>query len=169
MPRGDTAEIYVWTIVRNRKIKKEERKMSNQKLKRRLYLAYGSKMNVSQMARRCPTAKVIGHTMLENWCLVFNGVATIKRSRGCKVPVVVWEIQPRDEMALDVYEGYPRLYRKEMRRIKLNGISEMAMVYIMNHGYPSPPSDVYFNSILEGYNCAKFDTEILYTAAKKLR
>ena len=136
--------------------------------KRRLYLAYGSNMNLAQMARRCPTAVVVGHTMLENWKLIFNGVASVERSKGDGVPVVVWDIQPKDEVALDVYEGWPRLYRKEVRRLRLDGKLVNAMIYIMNNvrSY-SPPIDCYYNTILEGYVSAGFDTKILESAAEQ--
>ena len=136
--------------------------------KRRLYLAYGSNMNLAQMARRCPTAVVVGHAMLENWKLIFNGVASVERSKGDSVPVVVWDIQPKDEKALDVYEGWPRLYRKETRRIRLDGKLVNAMIYIMNNvrSY-SPPNDYYYNTILDGYISAGFDTKILESAAKQ--
>ena len=30
------------------------------------------------------------------------------------VPVLLWEISARDEASLDVYEGYPVHYRKEV-------------------------------------------------------
>jgi hypothetical protein len=75
------------------------------KVKRRLYIAYGSNMNLEQMKYRCPTAKVVGTAMLENWRLIFNNVASVERSKGDRVPVLVWEIQPLDEKALDAYEG----------------------------------------------------------------
>ena len=138
------------------------------KVKRRLYLAYGSNMNIEQMSRRCPTAVVVGAAMLDNWRLVFNGVASVERSKGDSVPVVVWDIQPKDEAALDVYEGWPRLYRKETRRIRLDGKLVNAMIYIMNnvHSY-SPPNSGYFNTILEGYESAGLDTKILYEAAER--
>ena len=137
-------------------------------MKRRLYIAYGSNMNLEQMARRCPTAVVVGHAMLENWKLVFNGVASVERSKGDRVPVVVWDIKPDDEAALDLYEGWPRLYRKETRRIRLNGKLANAMIYIMNNvkGY-LPPNTGYYNVILEGYKSAGFDTEILREAASR--
>ncbi|MCL2853837.1 MAG: gamma-glutamylcyclotransferase [Defluviitaleaceae bacterium] len=135
-------------------------------MKRRLYLAYGSNMNLEQMARRCPTAVVVGHTMLENWKLVFNGVASVERSKGDRVPVVVWDIKPDDEAALDLYEGWPRLYRKETRRIRLDGKLANAMIYIMNNVRRyAPPSAGYYNVILEGYKSAGFDTKTLCKAA----
>ena len=71
------------------------------KPRRRLYVAYGSNLNLKQMSRRCPTAKVEGATFLRNWRLVFKGAATIERHMGSKVPVLVWDIRPEDEAALD--------------------------------------------------------------------
>ena len=85
--------------------------------KERLYIAYGSNLNLDQMKHRCPTAEIVGTAELKNWRLWFRGgghsaVATIERERGFKVPVLVWRIQPQDELALDRYEGWPHLYRK---------------------------------------------------------
>jgi hypothetical protein len=134
--------------------------------RRRLYLAYGSNLNLEQMARRCPTAKVVGATVMRNWQLLFWGVATIKRCKGEKVPVLVWDIKPGDELALDRYEGWPKLYRKESARVTLNGRQVRAMVYIMNHGCQQPPSRAYYDTILEGYKSAGFDTNILREAAQ---
>ena len=50
----------------------------------RFYIAYGSNLNLTQMAHRCPTAEVAGQTILKNWRLMFRGangsaVATIEQ------------------------------------------------------------------------------------------
>ena len=87
--------------------------------KRRLYVAYGSNLNLQQMGWRCPMAKVVGIGVIENYQLLFNGVATIVPEEKAEVPVAVWEIQPRDEQSLDRYEGYPTLYRKEDIKVKM--------------------------------------------------
>ena len=76
-------------------------------MKNKLYVAYGSNLNLAQMARRCPTAKVVGIGKLKEYQLTFRGVATIEPVSGAETPVGVWEITPKDEMALDRYEGYP--------------------------------------------------------------
>ena len=131
---------------------------------RRLYVAYGSNLNLSQMARRCPTAEVIGTTVMRNWQLFFCGVATIRRCKGEIVPVLVWSITPDDEVALDAYEGWPRLYRKESVRVTLNGKQVRAMVYVMNDERSSPPNAYYFDVIREGYESAGFDLSTLYEA-----
>ena len=138
----------------------------------RLYIAYGSNLNLQQMAFRCPTATVVGTSVLRNMRLLFRGesgnaVATVERYKGGTVPILVWELQPRDEAALDVYEGYPHFYRKETMRITLNGKRVSAMVYIMNAGHTlGLPGMFYLNAIREGYRSAGFDVEVLQQAVK---
>lgn len=135
--------------------------------KERLYIAYGSNLNLDQMAGRCPTAEIAGKAVLRGWRLAFRGVATIERRAGYTVPVLVWRLQPEDEAALDRYEGWPHLYYKENLKVTLDGKRRTAMVYIMNgnaHPY-SPPSKGYMETILHGYESAGFDPGILYRAA----
>ena len=142
-------------------------------MKKTLYIAYGSNMNLKQMAYRCPTARVVGKAELRGYELVFRGayggaVATIEKKKDSSVPVLIWEIEPLDEKALDRYEGYPRLYRKEWVKVKVNSKAAAAMVYIMNEGRPKGlPSEYYYNVILEGYITAGIDTMVLERAAEK--
>lgn len=135
-------------------------------MKTKYYIAYGSNMNLEQMKHRCPTAKVVGTSVLKNYEMVFRGyrggVATIEPKQGSEVPVLVWEIQPNDEKNLDVYEGYPSLYRKEYFPAKVNGEIVDFMVYVMNEGrFLAPPSKYYYNVIKEGYKSAGIDVSIL--------
>jgi gamma-glutamylcyclotransferase (GGCT)/AIG2-like uncharacterized protein YtfP len=135
-----------------------------------LYIAYGSNLNLEQMANRCPTAKVVGASKINNYRLLFRGahagaVATIEPFKGGSVPVLVWEITPADEAALDRYEGWPFLYRKETLKVRLNGKYVTAMVYLMNEGRPlGQPSCHYYSTILEGYKDADFNIETLRNA-----
>ena len=49
---------------------------------KRLYIAYGSNINLEQMAHRCPNSKVVSTEMMQGYELEFRGVATIvHRSR----------------------------------------------------------------------------------------
>ena len=56
-----------------------------------MYFAYGSNINLDQMAYRCPAAQVVGPVVLEGYELLFrgnasgNGVATIKPKEGQQV------------------------------------------------------------------------------------
>ena len=130
------------------------------------YIAYGSNLNLEQMSMRCPTAKVVGTTLLKDYQLTFRNVATIEPKVGSVVPVAVWEIDEISERALDRYEGYPRLYRKEYLDIELNGKKEKALVYIMNIGEPAYPGRGYYDVILQGYYDVGLDTAYLEDAIK---
>jgi len=131
------------------------------------YLAYGSNLNIEQMAWRCPNARIVGATAIKNYQLLFRGgrksaVATIEPMKGGSVPVLVWEITPADEAALDRYEGFPFLYRKENLEVCIEGKKVTAMAYIMNDNRPlGTPSCYYYSTILEGYKTAGFDVDIL--------
>lgn len=131
------------------------------------YIAYGSNMNIEQMSRRCPNAKPIGKTVLKNYKLVFKGVADIEKSESEEVPVVVWEITKECEKALDIYEGYPRLYRKEYVPILIHGKTELAMVYVMNYAKGAKPSEYYYNVIKQGYKDFDINTAPLEKALKE--
>lgn len=131
---------------------------------RRLYIAYGSNLSREQMARRCPTATIVGTTILKDWRLLFNGPASIEPKKGYEVPVLIWDIKDMDEASLDRYEGYPRYYRKEMLDIDLNGEKEKAMVYIMNTNQESTPAEGYYKVLEDGYNDFGFNMKILKRA-----
>jgi len=124
----------------------------------KLYIAYGSNLNLSQMAFRCPNAKQLGSLYIPNWKLVFRGVADIQPSTNNHdmLPVGLWEITEECEQALDLYEGFPNLYGK----IEIMGM----MTYTMNRTSFAPPSRGYFQSILEGYKDFGLDTAHLYNS-----
>ena len=93
-------------------------------VKKRLYVAYGSNLNIQQMRLRCPTARLVGTGIVEDHELQFKGAAnhsyaTIAENEGETVPVAVWELQPRDEKFLDRYEGYPSHYFKQDISVKI--------------------------------------------------
>ncbi|MBR5091036.1 MAG: gamma-glutamylcyclotransferase [Ruminiclostridium sp.] len=131
---------------------------------KRLYIAYGSNLHRGQMAHRCPDAKVEGVTSIPDYTLLFrgSGVATIEPKKGDSVPIVVWSISKRDEMSLDVYEGFPRLYIKQDFTVELNGETVTAMAYIMTPGREiAEPPVHYYNTILTGYKDFGMDTAYL--------
>lgn len=142
-------------------------------MSKRLYVAYGSNLNICQMKHRCSTAKLYGTGEIKDYELQFKGhpdsaFATIAPKEGASVPVAVWEIQPRDEMSLDRYEGYPSHYFKQNIPVQLDGEEVNAMVYIMNlkmgFGLPSP---YYYQTVHEGYNDCGLNTDVLDTAVKE--
>lgn len=122
------------------------------------YIAYGSNLNIEQMKRRCPTAKICGSGTLEGWTLTFHSMrgpafATIEPCTGSQVPVVVWDIDKMAEKVLDQYEGYPIFYRKKNIDVLMSDGRELiAMVYIMSScSVPGIPSNGYVNTISQGY------------------
>lgn len=138
---------------------------------KKLYIAYGSNLNLEQMSSRCPSAKVYATGILINWALVYRGSktnshATIIRKQGSTVPVLVWEIQPKDEYLLDIYEGYPHYYFKKDIMVNVGRKKKKAMVYIMDkHQFPGRPSASYIETIRQGY----VDNNLnLYTFEKSL-
>lgn len=133
-----------------------------------LYVAYGSNMNLEQMAYRCPNSKVVGSGKLCGWNLVFNIHAdVIKGKENDIVPVVVWNIADKDWRMLDMYEGYPSYYVKETVNVILDdGREEEAVVYVMaeNRKGICPPASSYFNGIVKGYMDNGINTDYLFDA-----
>ena len=138
--------------------------------KTNLYIAYGSNLNLRQMALRCPTAEIVGTCEMKDYELLFRGsrhsaVATVEPCEGSSVPVLMWKLKPQDEHALDIYEGWPSFYRKEIHDIEIEGNAVKAMVYVMNDGHDyGEPSNFYLNTIREGYESAGFDSDYLDAA-----
>jgi hypothetical protein len=141
--------------------------------KQRLYAAYGSNLNLSQMAARCPAAKPAGTTEMAGYELIFRGgrhsaVATVAPKANSVVPVLIWALKPGDEAALDRYEGFPKLYTKRNVDVALNGKPMTAMVYVMTPGYMfGMPSGYYLDVIAEGYRAADFDLAVLAAAVDR--
>ena len=132
-------------------------------------LAYGSNLNLEQMAGRCPNSDVVGRTTLRGYDLKFRGddgraVATVEPGEGV-VPALLWGLSLEDEAALDQYEGYPNFYRKETVTVEMDGKSIDAMMYVMND-VPElgEPDARYFGAIMQGYEEHDFDKEVLYNA-----
>ena len=114
------------------------------------------------MSQRCPHAVPVEVAILENHKLIFSRVASIQPNMGSRVPGALWKITKDCEKKLDVYEGYPFLYRK--KRIQVNG--KTAMVYVMNTNEPAEPNKDYLTTILEGYNDWDLDTQSLLSAVQ---
>ena len=137
------------------------------------YIAYGSNLSEEQMAVRCPDAKIVGKGLLRGWKLKFSFHATIERSEGSVVPVLVWEISRADEKRLDRYEGYPYYYIKSKLKMEMTvGENEQeitGMVYIMAGEHDAEkPSRSYYELLAEGYERFGFDAGILHRALEEV-
>ena len=141
----------------------------------KLYVAYGSNLNKQQMKDRCPGAKFVGIGVIEGYELQFKGArygahATIAPKEGSSVPVGIWSIQKRDEISLDVYEGYRKIgycyYDKEKIPVRLaDGRTIYGMVYIMDQRKDfGEPSSRYYETVREGYRNCGLDESVLERA-----
>jgi len=143
------------------------------------YIAYGSNLNINQMKRRCPTARVIGTGFIEDYELLFKGsktggYLTIEKAEGKSLPVAIWKVTELDEQALDRYEGYPTFYYKADVEIDIKGIKtgkeyrKKAFVYIMHEDRDvEMPSKYYVMTCLEGYKTFGFSPKYLEDAILK--
>lgn len=144
----------------------------------RLNLAYGSNLDIEKMAKRCPTAAIHGRGVLHGYRLLFKGekgnaYATIEPSEGREVPVLLWDLNPEDEEALDIYEEYPLMYYKENLLVRsVEGGYLTAMAYIMSENTGGDialnlPGDEYLEDIRKGYEDNGFDFGIIEEALRR--
>ncbi len=143
---------------------------------KRYYIAYGSNLNVRQMMMRCPSARIIGTSELENYRLMFKGsmtgsYLTVEPEEGSSVPVAVWSVTDQDELALDRYEGFPSFYYKKELVLPIKGIKtgkvrrRRVFVYIMHEERKfGVPSYYYMRTCAEGYRYFGFDINTLVEA-----
>lgn len=142
--------------------KKQEAKYADHP---RLYIAYGSNLNVPQMMGRCETAEKVQIVNLLNYELVFTDVLTVEPLKDSKVPCGLWRVKPMDIDALDTYEGYPSLYDKVYATINLDGVDELAFLYVLDIEYElTPPCTSYFRTCLDGYRQWGLDEDVLRRA-----
>jgi gamma-glutamylcyclotransferase (GGCT)/AIG2-like uncharacterized protein YtfP len=128
-------------------------------VRRFLYFSYGSNLNKAQMKERCPRAKALQRAVLDDHALEFvsktkgRGVATVIPQKGESVPGGVWSITEKCLKSLDMYEGYPNVYNREERKVRLeSGETVSAIIYFMTPGFEqSFPLSRYVELIVQGY------------------
>lgn len=147
----------------------------------RYYIAYGSNLNLQQMADRCPFALPIGTTQIHGYELVFKGsktgsYLTIQEREDSSVPAAVWRVTNVDEDRLDRYEGYPRFYYKKPIKVRvLDRWKDQvrilnAFIYVMREDRPyGLPSPEYVETCRKGYRDFDLDLEELGKALERTR
>lgn len=139
------------------------------------YLAYGSNLNLDQMQRRAPTAKVYGSGWLTDHQLVMRGIPErsyldVVPRPSFKVPVGCFCMEDCDLSSLDEYEGYPDLYARKTIELpiqKLDGsVSTVECFYykMVTDDDLAPCSNFYFEECLQGYEDFSFDQTYLADA-----
>ena len=119
---------------------------------KRTYFAYGSNMVVSQMAERCPGAKLSGIARLENHMFLINerGVATIVPKQGSNVYGLIWDITEECKEALDKWEGVSKghYYENYVLVDSQEGEKIRCLAYIATNSKPGVSRPGYIEKIV---------------------
>jgi len=129
------------------------------------YFAYGSNLNLKQMAQRCPQSNLVGKASLQGYKIAFtkyssswdSGVADIIRAADSEVWGLLYEVTEDDLKRLDGYEGHPDYYlRIAIPVVNEQGDSVEAYTYeVVDKVDFVPPSEEYLGIIKDA--AKKFD------------
>lgn len=138
-----------------------------------LYLGYGSNLWLHQMSLRCPNSTYLGVARLNDyrWIIYSRGYANVISSKPKNNDVVyglAYSLTPNDEARLDVNEGVPVAYTKEvlevdfwpshdMERVNVSSTptTRRMLVYInRNDTAEAPPKSEYIDRMNMGINDA---------------
>jgi phage replication-related protein YjqB (UPF0714/DUF867 family) len=116
------------------------------------YFAYGSNLDVTQMARRCPDATDPRPATLadHDWLINERGVATVEVLDGGHVHGVLWQISDRDLTVLDSAEGVPVRYRRDRLTVQTADGPAEAWVYVDHRVEAGAPRPGYLERIIDG-------------------
>ena len=131
-----------------------------------LYFAYGSNLNHFQMKRRCKDSVFIKKVNLKNFRLTFRSkyrAADIEKKKNSIVPGGLFEISKGDEKKLDVYEDYPRLYKKYYFFYYGKKVMTYTMVKKTSFKFPT---DRYLGIVNRGYKDCDLDKKYLKIALR---
>jgi gamma-glutamylcyclotransferase (GGCT)/AIG2-like uncharacterized protein YtfP len=116
------------------------------------YFAFGSNMDLEQMAHRCPQARVVSPGILKGYQFRINsrGVATMIPLPGARTYGLIWEITPQDCRHLDRYEGVASgyYYREEVAISTPAGERHSCLTYIAAEETPGAPRQGYLERII---------------------
>ena len=136
------------------------------------YFAYGSNMDVQQMAMRCPDATVLGVAKLGAHKFLINthGVATVVPAKNRVVHGVLWEISERDEASLDRYEGVKAgFYRKARVRVQeVNGKGQEALIYFASDAQLGLPRPGYLERVVAAGKYHGLPTDFTNPSASRM-
>ena len=129
------------------------------------YAAYGSNLNLKQMKSRCPNSKPFGKIILNDWRLVFKGVADLEKKMRNKALLGIYKITNACEKKLDMFEEYPTIYKKITFNQIIKGENKKIMMYVMNDKFDyAVPTEKYFSVIKKGYQDWDFNLAYLKAA-----
>ena len=131
------------------------------------YFAYGSNLNHFQMKKRCKDSIYLKKIRLKDFKLTFRSkyrAADIEPKKWSIVPGGLFEISKSDEKKLDIYEDYPKLYKKYY----FYYYGKKVMTYLMVKKSPFKfPTERYLNVIKRGYKDCALDIKYLINGLKE--
>ncbi len=131
-----------------------------------LYAAYGSNMDPTQMADRCPHSPRAGTGWLDGWRLTFGGadigwdgaLATVVEDEDdehARVFVVLYEVSGTDEEALGHWDGATLGYYRKLRvRVATQDADVLAWLYVLNDYEGGLPSARYLGIMADAAEAA---------------
>lgn len=128
-----------------------------------LYAAYGSNLDPKQMLRRAPHSPARGSGWLVGWRLAFGAedrafdgaLATVAEDPFGQVFVMLYDVPPADEAALDRWEGGDlALYRKIRVRVDTLDGQALAWLYVLNGYEGGLPSQRYLSIMADAAGLA---------------
>ena len=131
------------------------------------YFAYGSNLTHFQMKKRCKDSIYLKKIRLKDFKLTFRSkyrAADIEPKKWSIVPGGLFEISKSDEKKLDIYEDYPKLYKKYY----FYYYGKKVMTYLMVKKSPFKfPTERYLNVIKRGYKDCALDIKYLINGLKE--
>ena len=128
------------------------------------YFAYGSNLNHFQMKRRCKDSTFLKKINLKNFRLTFRSkyrAADIESKKNSIVPGGLFKISKSDEKKLDIYEDFPKLYKK----FYFSYYGKKVMTYSMVKKSPFKfPTEKYLNVVKRGYKDCNLNFKYLKKA-----
>ena len=131
-----------------------------------LYFAYGSNLHHFQMKQRCKDSIFLKKITLKDFRLTFRSkyrAADIEPKKNSVVFGGLFKISKSDEKKLDLYEDYPKLYKK----FYFYYDDKKVMTYTMVKKTPfTYPTERYLNIVKRGYLDCKLDKKSLMQALR---
>ena len=137
------------------------------------YFAYGMNTDSSNMEVKSGDHVVVGTGELPDHQLEFKHHCDVVPASGINVVGVLWKVTQRGLTKLDIREGYPKYYDRQVMWIKNHeGQAVKAWVYVMSSTNSQdhnlePPDEQYWNTVVAGYREHGLSTHQLEVALDK--
>lgn len=118
------------------------------------FVAFDELINKQKMHSLFSEANALTGAILNGYKLVFCTQAAIIKDESASVPVAIWNVSEKDEIALDKrYQGFPTFFEKELVEIEVDGKVVKAFTFVLKKSmanYKLPPINI-LDEITRGY------------------